>query len=104
MNENGLRYSVTDEKIVERIIVSDALHYSHCVLPAFESLAEHQSDADVIITIIRGVLEFEFENLVMKRFEKGDILTLDKGTLMKVRNGADSPLEFFAIKAPGPKE
>ena len=54
MIEQIFKLAVGNEKVVEKVIFDDNLHYLHMVFNTGESLPEHFSNSNVYMTVVRG--------------------------------------------------
>ncbi len=103
MIEKVYQYTVTTEKIIERIVDDEDVNINHVVLLANEALPEHYSNSNVYLVIISGSLAGRFAEQEEKEFPQGSILHLPFNTRMNLRNSKDTTVEFFIFKAPHPK-
>lgn len=104
MIESLHKYTVTDEKIIEKVIMNEDLNYIHVVLPSGERFPVHYSNAKVLITVVRGVLSIGLEGQDFAHYEAGTIVEVPYQTKMDLGNDNRNPLEIFIIKAPGPEK
>ncbi|GMQ56241.1 cupin domain-containing protein [Vallitalea sediminicola] len=104
MIEKIYKYSTTDNKAVERIIMDDNINYIHMVFNKNEGLPEHYSNSNVYMTVLRGVLSIGLNEQEIHEYEKGDILQITFNTKMKVTNLHDDVLELIVVKAPAPSK
>lgn len=104
MIEKIYKYSTTDDKAVERIIMDDNINYIHMVFNKNEGLPEHYSNSNVYMTVLRGVLSIGLNEQEIHEYEKGDILQIPFNTKMKVTNLHDDVLELIVVKAPAPSK
>lgn len=95
-------FTKTEDKCIERIIAEPDVHINHMVLPYGTALPDHVSNAPVWMTVIRGQVTLELAGREPRTVEAGNIVEIEMGTPMKVRNEAPETLEFFVVKAPGP--
>ena len=104
MLEKIYKYSIDDEKVVEKIINDENLHLNHMVFNKNEGLPEHFSNSNVYMTVIRGTLSIQLDEQEEHQYVKGDILNIPYNVKMNVGNKHDETLEIFVIKAPNPKD
>lgn len=104
MIETLHHYTVTDEKIVEKVIMNKDLNYIHVVLPKGERFPVHYSNAKVLLTVVRGVLSIALEGQDFAHYEAGTIVEVPYQTKMDIGNDNKLPLELFIIKAPGAEQ
>ncbi len=96
--EKILRYTVDSEDVFEHIIKEDAFEYNHVVIKPHFTFPAHPTDANVIITVIKGELSIKLENQAVQIFVKGQVITADQGTMSELSNNMDKPCELFVIK------
>lgn len=104
MIEKILSFTQTDEKIIEKIVNTKDLHFNHVVLPQGDRLPEHYSNANVFLAIVRGTMSVAFNDQDIHTYKSGQIINVEKDIKMNVMNNDESALEFFIVKAPGPKQ
>lgn len=104
MLEKNFKYSIENNKAIEKIINDDNLHLNHMVLNKDEGLPEHFSNSNVYMIVIRGTLSIQLDEQDVHEYVKGDILNIPYKTKMNVGNKHDETLEIFVIKAPNPKD
>lgn len=102
MIEKNFKYSIEDEKAIEKIINDENLHLNHMVLNKDEALPEHYSNSNVYMIVIRGTLSLQLDQQEAHEYLRGDILNIPYNTKMNVGNKNDDTLEIFVIKAPNP--
>jgi quercetin dioxygenase-like cupin family protein len=98
MIEQVFRYTVTEEKTIERIVADETLHINHMVLPKGEGFPEHVANAAVYMTVLRGQLTLVLNGQPAARYGAGDILKIPQGTAMRGFNQADEMLELLVVK------
>lgn len=92
----------TNEKTIEKVIIDDHVHYLHLVFPKGEGLPIHQSNANMYMTVIGGVLSIGLNNLENQTYTKGTVLNIPCNTTMNVRNQNNDILELIIVKTPIP--
>jgi quercetin dioxygenase-like cupin family protein len=102
MIEKLYKYSTTDEKAVEKIIMDENINYIHMVFNKNEGLPEHYSNSNVYMTVLRGLLSIGLNDQEVHEYKKGDILQIPFNTKMRVNNLHDDVLELIVVKAPAP--
>ncbi|QEK11646.1 hypothetical protein FQB35_04320 [Crassaminicella thermophila] len=102
MIEKVFKYSVTDEKVVEKIIMDENINYIHMVFNKNQGLPEHFSNSNVYMTVLRGTLSIRLDEQDVHEYRKGDILQIPYNTKMNVNNLHDEVLELIVVKAPAP--
>ena len=98
MIEREYKLTKTNEKIIEKILFDENLHYLHMVLNKDEALPEHFTNSNVYMTVIRGKL-----SIGLDEYEAGTMLKIPFQTKMNVRNLHFETLELIVVKAPAPK-
>ncbi|WP_113673337.1 cupin domain-containing protein [Vallitalea guaymasensis] len=104
MIEKIYKYSITDDKAVERVIMDDNINYIHMVFNKNDGLPEHFSNSNVYMTVLRGVLSIKLDEQEIHEYKKGDILQIPFKTKMKVTNLHEDVLELIVVKAPAPSK
>lgn len=104
MIEQIYEMSIGDEKIVEKVIQDENIHYIHMVFNKGEGLPEHFSNSNVYMTVIRGRLSIGLNEQIVHRYEKGTLLKIPVNTRMNVKNLSDDVLELIVVKSPAPLE
>ncbi|QUH29754.1 cupin domain-containing protein [Vallitalea guaymasensis] len=104
MIEKIYKYSITDDKAVERVIMDDNINYIHMVFNKNDGLPEHFSNSNVYMTVLRGVLSIKLDEQETHEYKKGDILQIPFKTKMKVTNLHEDVLELIVVKAPAPSK
>ena len=92
-----------NEKVVEKVIQDDNLHYIHMVFNKNEGLPEHFSNSTVYMTIIRGCLTIGLNEQDLHEYKTGKVLKIPFNTKMNVKNLHEDVLELIIVKAPAPK-
>ena len=103
MIETEFRLTKSNQKVVEKIIIDDNIHYNHMIMPKGEGLPLHKTNSNVYMTVLRGILTISLGEEASNEYESGTILKIPNGVEMYVRNENDEVLEITVIKAPAPK-
>lgn len=103
MIEQIYQMSVGNERIIEKVIQDENLHYNHIVLGKGESLPEHFSNSNVYLTVLRGTLSIGLNAQQIHEYAAGRILKIPFNTKMNIKNSHDDILEFIIVKVPAPK-
>lgn len=103
MIEKEYFYTVSDEKIIEKLIEDDHVGINHIILSKNESIPEHYSNSNVYLIIVRGVLTLQLGDEKENEYFEGSILAIPYQTKMNGANKMQEPVEFFVVKAPSPK-
>ena len=92
-----------NEKVIERVISDENVHYLHMVFNKKEGLPEHFSNSNVYMTVLRGKLSIGLSEQETHEYEAGTMLKIPFQTKMNVRNLHAETLELIVVKAPAPK-
>ncbi|HKL74336.1 MAG TPA: cupin domain-containing protein [Clostridia bacterium] len=103
MLEKEFRLTKSNQKIVEKVIIDENIHYNHMIMPKGEGLPLHKTNSNVYMTVLRGILTISLGEEVSNEYESGTILKIPNGVGMYARNENDEVLEITVIKAPAPK-
>ena len=103
MIEKVFELSVSDKKVVEKVIMDENLNYIHMIFNKNEGLPEHYSNSTVYMTVIKGNLSIGLNEQEIQRYSAGKILKIPVNTKMNVKNLDDDILELIVVKAPAPK-
>ncbi len=101
--EKVFQNTQTDEKKIEKVIVDNHIHYLHLVFPKDDGLPIHQSNANLYMTVIRGILSIGLDNHEVHQYHKGAVLNVPFNTTMDVKNTNDEILELIIVKTPKPE-
>lgn len=93
-----LNYTVGADDLFEPIIKEDNFEYNHVVIKPQFFFPTHPTDANVIITVIRGELWLTLEEEEQQVYKEGAVVLVDQGTVSTLGNGSDAPSEVFVIK------
>lgn len=102
MIEQVFKYSVSDEKVVEKIIMDENINYIHMIFNNNQGLPEHYSNSNVYMTVLRGTLSIRLDEQEVHEYGKGDILKIPYDTKMNVNNFHNDTLELIVVKSPAP--
>ncbi|MFA6627438.1 MAG: cupin domain-containing protein [Bacilli bacterium] len=102
MIEKTFKLTKTNEKIIERVIINEHLHYMHAIFPQYEGLPLHQSNATVYMSVLRGTLSIRLNDEETKTYSSMNVLEIPFDTKMNVRNEHVEPLEIIIFKTPAP--
>lgn len=104
MVEKIFKLTLSDEKMVERVVMDENLHYIHMVFGNGEGLPEHFANSVVYMTVLRGTLTIQLNDQETHIYEAGTLLKIPFETKMNVGNKHDAVLELIVVKAPAPKQ
>ncbi len=102
MIEQIFEMNFTDDKLVERVIQDENIHYIHMVFGQNEGLPEHFSNSTVYMTVLRGTLSIALGEQEVHRYEAGTVLKIPVNVKMNVGNKDAEVLELIVVKAPAP--
>ncbi len=102
MIEKVYQMTQSKEKIVEKIIQDENIHYIHMVFNLNEALPEHISNAIVYMTVIKGILSIGLNDQIVNTYDAGSVLKIPEGIKMNVKNLHQEMLELIIVKAPAP--
>jgi len=102
MTEQVFKMSFGNEKIVEKIIQDENIHYLHMIFNRGEGLPEHFSNSTVYMTVLKGTLSIQLDDQEVHKYVKGDVLKIPFKTKMNVKNDDEETLELIVVKAPAP--
>lgn len=98
MIEKELKYTVGSSDIFEHIVKEEDFEFNHVVIkPAF-SFPPHPTDANVIITVIKGELTVVLEDQEEHVYGTGQVIRVDQGVMSSLSNHGELPCEVFVIK------
>lgn len=104
MVEQAFQITLSNEKIVEKVIEDENLHYLHMVFNKGEGLPGHYTNATVYMTVLRGKLSIQLDDQEIHEYDAGSILKIPFKTKMNVRNSHQDTMELIVVKAPAPKK
>lgn len=102
MIEQVFKYSTSNDKAVEKLIMDENVNYIHMVFNNGEGLPEHYSNSNVYMNVVRGTLSIALGGQEVHRYDKGSLLKIPNKTKMNVGNKNDETLELIVVKAPAP--
>lgn len=92
-----------NEKVVEKVIQDENVHYIHMVFNENEGLPEHFSNSTVYMTVVRGNLSIVLDEQEIHCYSEGTVLKIPFNTKMNVNNRDKDVLELIVVKAPAPR-
>ncbi len=102
MIEQIFSLSRDNEKVIEKVLFDENVHYLHMVLNKDEGLPEHFTNSNVYMTVVRGRLTICLSDQAAHEYEAGTLLKIPFQTKMNVKNLFDETLELIVVKAPAP--
>ncbi len=103
MVEQVFKLAKGNEKIIEKVIQDENIHYNHMILNNGEGLPEHFSNSTVYMTVLTGTLSIGLSDEPVNVYESGTLLKIPFNVKMNVKNLHDDVLELLVIKAPAPQ-
>lgn len=104
MIEQVYEISGGDERIIEKTIQDENIHFIHMVFHQNEGLPKHVTDSTVYLTVLRGTVSIDLGRQKGHEYVSGCILKIPRGVKMKADNIYEDVLELLVVKAPAPKE
>ena len=104
MLEKVFKLARGNEKVIEKILFDENLHYLHMILNKDEGLPEHYSNSNVYMTVVRGRLSIGLNDQEIHHYEEGTMLKIPFQTKMNVKNLQEETLELIVVKAPAPQQ
>jgi len=101
--ESRVAFTVTDSKVIERLIEDDNVGINHMVLTTGDALPIHNANSNVYMIVARGAVSLELDDQEKNTYEHGSILLIPYKTKMHVFNEGTDPVELFVVKAPSPR-
>ncbi len=103
MIEKVFELEYSQEKMVQKVIYDENIHYLHMLFNKKEGLPEHFSNSNVYMTVLKGILSIRLDDQDVHEYEAGSLLKIPRGTKMNVNNLHDDQLELIVVKAPAPE-
>jgi quercetin dioxygenase-like cupin family protein len=103
MIEKQVNYTISQQKVIERIIEDDNVAINHMVLRHSEALPEHFANSNVYMIVARGGVTLRLDAQEPHAYPAGSIVLIPHRTKMNVSNQGNDVLELFVVKAPSPK-
>ena len=98
-------YNMThgNDRMIEKVIQDENVHYIHMVFKKDEGLPEHFANSNVYMTVLRGTLSIGLDDQDINRYGVYSILKIPVKTKMNVKNLDNEVLELIVLKAPAPQ-
>jgi len=103
MVEKEFKFTLSDEKVIEKLIEDDNIAINHMVLRKSEALPEHYSNSNVYMVVTRGQVTLQLNDQDEYTYPTGSIINIPYKTKMNVFNQHHAVTEIFVVKAPSPK-
>lgn len=104
MVEQVFNISRGNNRIIEKVIQDENIHYNHMVLNHGEGLPEHFSNSIVYMTVLKGKLYIRLGEQDACQYDAGTVLKIPINIKMNVKNLDTEVLELIVIKAPAPSK
>ena len=104
MVEKQVRYTLSEEKVIERLIEDEYVAINHMILRKSEALPEHHANSNVYMIVARGTVTLRLDDQEPHAYPAGSIMLIPYQTKMNVSNQHKELLELFVVKAPGPHD
>jgi len=102
MIEQVFNITMGNERLIERVIQDENLHYIHMIFNQGEGLPEHFSNSTVYMTVLRGNLSIGLGEQDVCYYKAGTVLKIPFNIKMNVKNLDAEVLELIVVKAPAP--
>lgn len=103
MVEKQVLYTLSQEKVIERLIEDDHVGINHMILRRYEALPEHHANSKVYMIVARGEVTLALDDQEPHAYPAGSIVLIPFQTKMNVSNQKADALELFVVKAPSPR-
>ncbi len=103
MLEKNIAFTLSNEKVIEKLLDEDALAINHMVLPPDAGLPEHVTNAPVYMIVARGQIDLQLNGQESHTYQAGRIILIPYKVRMQAHNTSTFITELFVIKAPGPR-
>ncbi len=103
MIEQVFKLTTQEERLTEKVIGDEQIHYMHMIFNKDEGVPPHFANATyVYMTVIRGQLSLKLGDQDVVLYAAGSVIKIPYDTRMEVGNKHDEQLELIVIKAPAP--
>lgn len=102
MNEHIFKITIGNNRIIEKVIQDENIHYIHMILKKNEGPPDHIADSNIYITVIKGILSLTLNDQGTHEYKVGNVIKVPIHSKMKLENTAKDVLELILIKAPAP--
>ena len=103
MIEQVYKITMGNDRLVEKVIQDENVHYIHMIFNQNEGLPEHFSNSTVYMTVLRGKLSIGLGEQDVCLYEAGTVLKIPFNIKMNVKNLDAEVLELIVVKAPAPQ-
>jgi quercetin dioxygenase-like cupin family protein len=98
MIEEVYRLSGGREKVIEKVLLDENIHYLHMILNPGDALPVHHTNATLYMTVVRGILSLRLEEEDGRTYAAGTLIKLPFHTKMDVSNQGAGQLELIVVK------
>lgn len=102
MAEKIYSYTLSNEKVIEKVVEDENVGLNHMVLPPQTGLPVHNANSNVYMIVARGAVTAVLDDGTAKTVTAGSILNIPYKTRMQITNEQEDTLELFVVKAPSP--
>jgi quercetin dioxygenase-like cupin family protein len=103
MIEKQFIYTLSQEKVIEKLIEDDNVAINHMILRKAEALPLHRANSNVYMIVARGEVTLALDEQEPHAYPAGSIVLIPYQTRMDVSNQGEALLELFVVKSPSPK-
>jgi quercetin dioxygenase-like cupin family protein len=103
MVEKHIVYTLSQKKVIERLVEDDNVAINHMILRQSEALPLHHANSNVYMIVVRGEVTLALDEQEPHAYPAGNIVLIPFQTRMDVSNQGEAALELFVVKAPSPK-
>lgn len=96
-------FEQSEEKLVEKILDDDVAMINHMILNQGEEIPQHDSNSNVYMLILCGIMTIKLGESPVKDYKHGSIINIPGSVRMDISNTHPEQLEFFVVKAPSPR-
>ncbi len=100
MIEKQFSYTLSQEKVIERLIEDDNVAINHMILRTSEALPLHHANSNVYMIVARGEVTLALDEQEPHAYPMGSIVLIPYHTKMNVSNQGEAVLELFVVKCP----
>lgn len=104
MVEQKFTLTPGNEKVVEKVILDENLHYMHIIINKDDGFPEHYTNAMVYMTVVRGTVSLQLDDQDVHEYSGGNVLKIPFNTKMNLNNTNPETLELIIVKAPPPAQ
>lgn len=103
MIEQVFTLEQSEQRLVQKVVQDDNLDFIHMIFNKDEGLAEHYSNSNLYMTVLRGTLSIGLDEQPIHTYPAGSLLKIPYRIKMNVGNMHEEQLELIVVKAPAPK-